>query len=225
MKKGYILGAVGLVLLGLGTSACSNQADNGGNKQATSKNAKKLEKELRNAEKNSNQESSNKFVGNTLKTETGSVTIKKLTNVTLKNATSDGDVNYVIVEASFTNKAKKGVTPEDFFNDNLKVEQKLSDSSHELGSDRSAFEEDLTPWKDQIDAKLNKVDPGKTVDFAMSYQIDKDNGDKVGVNTYLFQPFDSDTENTMGKALTLKVSSSQVITASSDTDDSDGADN
>ena len=33
MKKRYLLGALGLVLLGLGTSACSSQTNNSGSKQ------------------------------------------------------------------------------------------------------------------------------------------------------------------------------------------------
>lgn len=220
MKKRYVLGALSLVLLGLGTSACSSQSDNGGNKQATSKNAKKLDRELKNTDKKATQQSNNKFVGNTFKTNKGSIKIEKLTKVILKNATSDGDVNYVVVDASFINKAKKGVTPEDFFTDNLKLEQKLSKSSHEVGGERSQFEDDLTPWKDKINAKLDKVDPGKTVQFAMSYQLDKDNGDK-DVDTYLFQPWNSDTMDSYGKPLALKVSSTQTITASNDSDSDD----
>lgn len=46
MKKRYILGAVGLVLLGLGTSACSSKADNSRNDQSTSKKTAQLEKNL-----------------------------------------------------------------------------------------------------------------------------------------------------------------------------------
>lgn len=220
MKKGYILGAVGLMLLGLGTSACSNQADNGSNNQSTSKNAKKLDKELKNTDKKSNQQSSNKFVGNTFKTNKGIIKIEKLSKVTLKNATPDGDIHYIVIDASFTNKAKKGVTPEDFFTDNLKLEQKLTKFSHEVGGERSQFEEDLTPWKDKINAKLDKVDPGQTVQFAMSYQLDKDNGDK-DVDTYLLQPWNSDTMDTYGSPLKLTVSSTQTITKPSDDSDSD----
>ena len=33
MKKRYLLGALGLVLLGLGTSACSSQSENSSSKQ------------------------------------------------------------------------------------------------------------------------------------------------------------------------------------------------
>lgn len=51
MKKRYILGAVGLVLLGLGTSACSSKADNSNNEQTTSKKADKLEKKFDKAAK------------------------------------------------------------------------------------------------------------------------------------------------------------------------------
>ena len=224
MKKRFILGAVGLVLLGLGTSACSSKADNSSNEQATSKKADKLEKTLnkadRDAKKQSIEQTNNKFVGNTFKTNKGSIKIEKLTKVTLKNATPDGDIHYIIIDASFTNKAKKGVTPEDFFTDNLKLEQKLTKSSHEVGGERSQFEEDLTPWKDKINAKLDKVDPGQTVQFAMSYQLDKDNGDK-DVDTYLLQPWNSDTMDTYGSPLKLTVSSTQTITKPSDDSDSD----
>lgn len=221
MKKRYVLSALGLMLLGLGTTACgSNNADNGGNKQATSKNAEKLDKELKNTDKEASKKSSYKFVGNTYKTNKGSVTINKLTKVTLKNATPDGDIHYVIIDATFTNKAKKGVTPEDFFNDNLKVEQKLAKSTHEVGDDRSQFEDDLTPWKDKINAKLNKVNPGETVQFAMSYELTKDNGDK-GVDTYLLQPWNSTSMNELGKPLTIKVNATKTITASKDDDSSD----
>lgn len=221
MKKRFILGAVGLVLLGLGTSACSSKADNSSNEQATSKKADKLEKTLnkadRDAKKQSTEQTNNKFVGNTFKTNKGSIKIEKLTKVTLKNATPDGDIHYIIIDASFTNKAKKGVTPEDFFMDNLKVEQKLAKSTHEVGGERSQFEDDLTPWKDKINAKLNKVDPDQTVQFAMSFQLDKDNGDK-DVDTYLLQPWNSDTVDSYGKPLNLKVSATQTITVPKDDD-------
>ena len=221
MKKRYILGAVGLILLGLGTSACSSKADNSNNEQTTSKKADKLEKTLnkadRDAKKQSTEQTNNKFVGNTFKTNKGSIKIEKLTKVTLKNATPDGDIHYIIIDASFTNKAKKGVTPEDFFMDNLKVEQKLAKSTHEVGGERSQFEDDLTPWKDKINAKLNKVDPDQTVQFAMSFQLDKDNGDK-DVDTYLLQPWNSDTVDSYGKPLNLKVSATQTITVPKDDD-------
>lgn len=224
MKKRYILGAVGLVLLGLGTSACSSKADNSTDEQATSKKADKLEKKLdkadKDAKKQSEEQTNNRFVGNTFKTNKGTIKIEKLTKVTLKNATSDGDVHYVVVDASFTNKSKKGVTPEDFFMDNLKLEQKLAKSTHEVGGERSQFEEDLTPWKDKINAKLDKVDPGQTVHFAMSYQLDKDDGDK-DVDTYLLQPWNSDTMDTYGKPLKLTASSTQTITKPNDDSDSD----
>ena len=224
MKKRYILGAVGLVLLGLGTSACSSKADNSNNEQATSKKADKLEKKLdkadKDAKKQSTEQKNNKFVGNNFNTNKGIIKIEKLTKVTLKNATPDGDVHYVVIDSSFTNKAKKGVAPEDFFTDNLKLEQKLAKSSHEVGGERSQFEEDLTPWKDKINAKLDKVDPGQTVQFAMSYQLDKDDGDK-DVDTYLLQPWNSDTMSSYGKPLKLTVSSTQTITKPSDDPDSD----
>lgn len=224
MKKRYILGAVGLVLLGLGTSACSSKADNNSNEQTTSKKADKLEKKLdkadKDAKKQSAEQTNNRFVGNTFKTNKGTIKIEKLTKVTLKNATSDGDVHYVVIDASFTNKSKKGVTPEDFFMDNLKLEQKLAKSSHEVGGERSQFEDDLTPWKDKINAKLDKVDPGQTVQFAMSYQLDKDDGDK-DVDTYLLQPWNSNTMDTYGKPLKLTASSTQTITKPNDDSDSD----
>lgn len=220
MKKRYIIAATALVALGLGTTACSNNS----NDQATSKKADKLDKMMdkadKDAKKKSKAQSSNKFVGNTFKTNKGLIKIGKLTKVTLKNATPDGDVHYIVIDASFTNKAKKGVTPEDFFMDNLKVEQKLSKSTHEVGGERSQFEDNLTPWKDKINAKLNKVDPDQTVQFAMSFQLDTDDGDK-DVNTYILQPWNSDTMDSYGKPLKINVSSTQTITVPKDNDDSD----
>lgn len=45
MKKRYLLGVLGLVLLGLGTSACSSQTNNSSSKQTnTSKSKKSVEK-------------------------------------------------------------------------------------------------------------------------------------------------------------------------------------
>lgn len=41
MKKRYLLGALGLVLLGLGTSACSSQTNNSSSKQTTTSKSKK----------------------------------------------------------------------------------------------------------------------------------------------------------------------------------------
>lgn len=220
MKKRYIIAATALVTLGLGTTACSNSSNN----QTISKKADKLDKMMDKADKEtkekSKSQSSSEFVGNTFKTNKGSIKIGKLTKVTLKNATPDGDVHYIVIDASFTNKAKKGVTPEDFFMDNLKVEQKLSKSTHEVGGERSQFEDNLTPWKYKINAKLNKVDSGQTVPFAMSFQLDKDDGDK-DVNTYILQPWNSDTMDSYGKPLKINVSSTQTITVPKDNDDSD----
>ena len=46
-EKRYLLGALGLVLLGLGTSACSSQTNNSSNKQtATDKSKKSVERPL-----------------------------------------------------------------------------------------------------------------------------------------------------------------------------------
>lgn len=215
MKRRYIIAASALALIGLATSACSNH----NNEQAkkTDKLEKMTDKADKEAKEKSKTGSSNKFVGNTFKTKKGSIKIEKLTKVTLKNATPDGDIHYIIIDSSFTNKAKKGVTPEDFFMDNLKVEQKLAKSTHEVGGERSQFEDDLTPWKDKINAKLNKVGPDQTVQFAMSFQLDKDNGDK-DIDTYLLQPWNSDTVDSYGKPLNIKVSATQTITVPKDDD-------
>lgn len=82
----------------MGTSACSSKGDNSNNEQATSKKADQLEKKLdkadKDAKKQSTEQTNNKFVGNTFKTNKGIIKIEKLTKVTLKNATSDDDPNY-----------------------------------------------------------------------------------------------------------------------------------
>lgn len=104
MKRRYIIAASALALIGLATSACSNH----NNEQAkkTDKLEKMTDKADKEAKEKSKTESSNKFVGNTFKTKKGSIKIEKLTKVTLKNATPDGDIHYIIIDASFTNKAK-----------------------------------------------------------------------------------------------------------------------
>lgn len=211
MKKGYILGAVGLILLGLGTSACSNNSNN----QATSKKADKLDKMMDKADKRAKEKSTSqsKFVGNTFKTSKGSIKIEKLTNITLKNATSDGDQHYVIIDASFTNSSKKAVSPASFFEENLKVEEKLSKSSHELGQQGVQFEEDLPTWKDKFETRDDKLDPNQTVNFAVSYQLDDNDGNYKPTNTYLIQPYNNDSMEAYSKPLKISASSTQTITA------------
>ena len=54
----------------------------------------------------------------------------------------------------------------------------------------------------------------------MSFQLDKDDGDK-DVNTYILQPWNSDTMDSYGKPLKINVSSTQTITVPKDNDDSD----
>lgn len=217
MKKRYIVATTALVALGLGTSACSNPAGNGGNKQATSKNANKLEKTLNKADKEAKEKakphSTNKFIGNTFKTSKGSIKIEKLTNITLKNATSDGDQHYVIIDASFTNSSKKAVSPASFFEENLKVEEKLPKSSHELGQQGVYFEEDLPTWKEKFETRDDKLDPDQTVDFAVSYQLDDNDGNYNPTDTYLIQPYNNDSMETYSKPLKISVSSTQTITA------------
>lgn len=205
MRKKYIIIVTALVAPDLGTTACFNSSSD----QATSKRVGKLGKTIdetdKEDKKKSNAQSSSRFTGDTFKINKGSIKIEKLTEATPKNTAPDDDVHYITIDALFTNKAKGGVTPEDSFVGNLKVEQRLSKSTHEVDGERSQFRDDLTPWKDKISAESDKVGPGRAVQLAMSFQLGI-GGDDKSVNTCLPRSWNSDTMSSYDKPLDFKVS-------------------
>ena len=207
MKKKYLLGAATLLLLGLSTTACAgqNSVDS-----KTEQKAKELEKIKPTKTKDF------KFKGNTFTTNDGSMKISKVTNLKVTNPHLDPSTsNVLLVEVSFTNKSKKGMTPEEFFNNNFQVQQIKSNSTHTLGGTRTQVDSDIEPWEDKIDNGLDKLNPGKTTSAAFCIQLDKKSSNAT---KFAIQPFDSDTQETYGKA--YKVTADiQSYTVKADTDD------
>ena len=106
MKKRYLLGALSLVLLGLGTSACSIQTNNSSKQTTTSKSKKSVEKTDENSSEstskrsrkdlstgtnqaNNSNSNDGKAYGRNFQDSKGYIAIDNVTNVTVKG--SDGD--------------------------------------------------------------------------------------------------------------------------------------
>lgn len=229
MKKRYLLGALGLVLLGLGTSACSSQSDNSSSKQTTtSKSKKSVEKTDENssestskrsrkdsstgADNQANNSNSNdgKAYGGNFQDSKGYISINNVTNVTVKG--SNGDDHYALVQGTFTNNDKESVDPTSFFSNHLKVMEKVGKATHELVLVTTDIENELTPWENQIKEGRKKVEPNMTGNFVIVYKLDPANGAKTNATHYVFDPYDSK----FGKSLTVKVYESKTIKKSND---------
>lgn len=227
MKKRYILGALGLVLLGLGTSACSRQNNDSSSNQTTSKSKKSVEKTDENSSESSkrskkdlstgsdnqaNNSNSNdgKAYGGNFQDSKGYIAINNVTNVTVKGSGSDD--HYALVQGTFTNNAKESVDPTSFFSNHLKVMEKIGNSTHDLVLVTTDIENELVPWENQIKEGRKKVDPNMTGNFVIVYKLDPANGAKTNATHYVFDPYDSK----FGKSLTVKVYESKTIKKSSD---------
>ena len=232
MKKRYLLGALGLVLLGLGTSACSSQTNNSSSKQTTTSRSKKsvektdenssestkrskkdLSTEADNQANNSNSNDGKAYGGN-FQDSKGYIAINNVTNVTVKN--SNDDEHYALVQGTFTNNAKESVDPTSFFSNHLKVMEKVGKATYDLVLVTTDIENELTPWGNQIKEGRKKVEPNMTGNFVIVYKLDPANGAKTNATHYVFDPYDSK----FGKSLTVKVYESKTIKKSSDNADS-----
>ncbi len=221
MKKRYLLGALSLVLLGLGTSACSSQSDNSSSKQTTtskskksvektgessSESTKRSKKDLSTAADNqANNSNDGKAYGGNFQDSKGYIAINNVTNVTVKG--SDGDNHYALVQGTFTNNAKESVDPTSFFSNHLKVMEKVGKATHDIVLVTTDIENELTPWGNQIKEGRKKIDPNMTGNFVIVYKLDPANGAKTNATHYVFDPYDSK----FGKSLTVKVYESKTI--------------
>ena len=227
MKKRYLLGALGLVLLGLGTSACSSQTNNSSKQTTTSKSKKSIEKTDENssestkrsgkdlstgADTQANNSNSNdgKAYGGNFQDSKGYIAIGSVTNVTVKSSNDDG--HYALVKGIFTNNDKESVDPTSFFSNHLKVMEKVGKATHDLVLVTTDIENELTPWGNQIKEGRKKVEPNMTSNFVIVYKLDPANGAKTNATHYVFEPHDSK----FGKSLTVKVYESKTIKKSSD---------
>lgn len=214
MKKRYVLGATALVLLGLGTSACSSQNNTD---SKTEQNTKKLDKIKSTKNKDF------KFKGNEFANNDGSMKFTKVTNLKVTDPHLDPSTsNILLIEVSFTNKSKKSMTPEEFFNDNFQVQQIKSNSTHTLGGTRTEEDSNLKPWENEINNGLDKLNAGKTTTAAFCIQLDKPSGDVVNGTKFAIQPSDSETQDTYGKPYKV-TSATQSYTVKSNDSDSDAA--
>lgn len=226
MKKRYLLGALGLVLLGLGTSACSSQTNNSSKQTTTSKSKKSIEKTDENSSEstkrsrkdlstganqaNNSNSNDGKAYGGNFQDSKGYIAIDNVTNVTVKG--SDGDDHYALVQGTFSNNDKESVDPTSFFSNHLKVMEKVGKATHDLVLVTTDIENELTPWENQIKEGRKKVEPNMTGNFVIVYKLDPANGAKTNATHYVFDPYDSK----FGKSLTVKVYESKTIKKSSD---------
>lgn len=208
MKKRYVIASLALIFLGIGTSACSSSA-----KSHSEQTAKKETK-------------FNKFTKNIYTTQKGTLTIKKVTNIQVHDPNesgSDANYNIVVLVASFKNNSKKSISANDFFSNNMKLEQKFKNSTHEIDTSSGADNEDvLKKYTKLIKAASDKVDPGKTVEFALDFDISSDNGDKLS-DSYLLQPIKPSSDDDLGKAVKFKANT-EKLTLEKDSDDSNDED-
>lgn len=225
MKKGYILGAVGLILLGLGTSACSTSSSTS-ESQSHSKSSKseKVENAVSDSSSRGSQSHSTAgFKGNTYTTKTGSITINKVTNVKVHDDSMDPE-NYtmVVIEGTFTNKSKKAVAPYEWVMSNLEINQVFPNSERELEVPSSRQQDNGTKWDNLFKNSESKVLPGKTIKFALEYDLDS-KSDKVSA-TYNIQAESAEDGHHIGKPYVAKAGTDSF--AKKDDDDSfDTSDN
>lgn len=227
MKKRYLLGALSLVLLGLGTSACSSQTDNSSKQTTTSKSKKSVEKTDENSSEstskrsrkdlstgtnqaNNSNSNDGKAYGGNFQDSKGYIAIDNVTNVTVKGP--DGDDHYALVQGTFSNNDKESVDPTSFFSNHLKVMEKVGKATHDLVLVTTDIENELTPWENQIKEGRKKVEPNMTDNFVIVYKLDPANGAKTNATHYVFEPYDSK----FGKSLTVKVYESKTIKKSGD---------
>lgn len=196
MKKRYIVAATVLALLGISTSACSS------NSSSSSKSTKN-EKTVKHTYKKSVTKPKAKkgFVGNTYTCKDGIVKINKITNVKVNDGSGDPS-NYtaVVVEATFTNKSKKAVSPEDFM-DNIQISQVFDNKLNKLDFTDHDLDDSGNQWDAELKNQEEDVLPGKTVSFAMENNL-TETTDKV-TNDFEVQPMD-DMGKKVGKPLKVK---------------------
>lgn len=217
MKKSYILGALGLMLISLSTSACSNSSNDTTAKNSHSSKAEKVENAVSDSSVNS---STQGFKGNTYTTKTGTISIGKVTNVKVHDADMDPE-NYtmVVIEGTFTNKSKKSVAPYEWIMSNLEINQVLPNSERELEVPSSRQHDNGTKWDSLFKNSESKVLPGKTIKFALEYDLDSKT-DKVTA-TYSIQAESSEDGHHIGKPYKVKAGSDIFTNKVSYSDSSD----
>ena len=165
MKKRHLAGTAGLLLLALWTTACSTSSNNATESRYSNSSSKKV----KDAASGSNDRG---FVGNRYTTNNGSISIDKITNVKVNDQYRNlKNFTMVILEGTFTNKSSKPVSPKEWALYNLEVNQVLSNSERELvpGSDEA---DNGTKWEELLRNGDSKVLPGKTIKFAIEYDLD-----------------------------------------------------
>ena len=216
MKKRYVVGATILALLGLGTSACSNDSS------SSSSHSSKTEK-VKNAVSNTKSDvsvSKNGFKGNKYSTESGTITIDKVTNVKVNDDENDPkNFTMVVIEGSFTNNSKKAVSPEDWVMSNLEINQVLPNTERELETPGNNEHDNGTKWDDLFKNSESKVIPGKTIKFALEYDLESKT-DKVS-NTYSIQAESAEDGHHIGKPYIVNAGSDNFTYKDSDDDDTD----
>lgn len=197
MKKRYILAATALALLGLSTSACSsNQSSSNSSAKHTYK--KSIVKPK--AQKG--------FVGNTLTKKDGVIKINKITNVKVNDPiNTPSNFTAVVVEASFTNKGKKSVSPEDWIQSEFALKQVFDDTKNTLAYSSSTLSDGGTQWDSLFKNEEEEVMPGKTINFALEFDLDK-KSDKVTPN-FEVQALDRYNQN-LGKPYKVKAGTASV---------------
>lgn len=196
MKKRYIVAATVLALLGISTSACSSNS-------SSSSKSTKTEKTVKHTYKKSVTKPKAKkgFVGNTYTCKDGIVKINKITNVKVNDGIGDPS-NYtaVVVEATFTNKSKKAVSPEDFM-DNIQISQVFDNKLNKLDFTDHDLDDSGNQWDAELKNKEEDVLPGKTVSFAMENNL-TETTDKV-TNDFEVQALDQYNQD-LGKPYKVK---------------------
>lgn len=215
MKKKYTFSALGLILIGLATTACSNSSSK---TNEYSSNSEKTE----NAVNNSTSKTQKGFDGNTYTTKNGSITFDKVTNVKVSDQYRNPDnFTMVIVEGIFTNKSNKSVSPEDWVRANFEFNQVLPSSEREIAIGSNEHDNG-TKWDDLFRNSESKVLPGKTIKFAIEYDLDSKT-DKVS-ETYHIQAKNDYDNQPIGKPYEVKAGTDTFTYSDSDNDSSTNVD-
>lgn len=199
MKKRYILAATALALVGIATSACSNN-------QSSSNSVKTVKHIYRKSV--TKPKTQKGFVGNTLTKKDGVLKINKITNVKVNDPINDpSDFTAVVVEAIFTNKGKKSVSPEDWIQSEFELKQVFDTTKNTLAYSSGTLDDGGTQWDSLLKNQEEEVMPGKTINFALEFDLDK-KSDKVTPNFEL-QALDRYNQD-LGKPYKVKAGTASV---------------
>lgn len=211
MKINKIVGTAAILLTSaMVLTACSNNNQNNTAKRTSSSTVSKKSEPL--------------FGFHNTKTYTGDnglMTFSKMELVSVHDSHFEKP-NYkvIMLSGTFKNKSSKPISVKDFWMNNFKLSQKTSKGTHDLSTNPGVQDDDyLLPWKNKTAIIDDKIDKGKTIAFTLSFDINKDNGDKPDITKFLITPIDDNTQEAISKPLKITAETTSYNVPKSNDDD------